>query len=133
MGLLFARCGLLYSTPYSWTSLIPDDDLHLRHALNAWLQGLSSSGYAEVAGQDKYADDLPQPQYRTEAVREARLAIFRQLVREPAFRAVLLTRYRPEYLLLPAIAPEPRRAGPWRLIDKSPRWALWERMHQDIP
>ena len=126
VAVLFSRCALLYSSPYSWTSLIPDNVLHERHALNAWLQGLDEPAYAAVAGSDKYADNLPDPAHQTAAVCAERLAVFRKLSERP-FAKALLARYRPGALLLAADAPAPTRAGPWHLIEACPGWRLWGR------
>ena len=126
-AVLYGRAARLYASPYSWTSLISDNSLHERHALNGWLQGLSASEYAEVAGLDKYSDDLPREEWRTAAVGRARVAWFRIFERDAGRASATLERLHVDVLLLPRDATIPTRGGPWTMEVQSPRWSLWRR------
>jgi hypothetical protein len=125
VAILYSQCAQLYSHPYSWTfSLVPDEVLHERHALNGWLMGLDLLSYSQIATERNV--QFPRPEWEGGVVRGARARIFEQLSERSD--AQLLDRYRPDYLLLPATAPPPRRAGPWILMSKGPAWALWSRV-----
>jgi hypothetical protein len=125
VALLFTRCAQLYQFPYTWNSFIPDEAVHQRHALNGWLQGLDRETYAATAAADR-VDYGKQSAWRPQAVQQARVALFDQLLRHPD--PELVERYRADYLLLPAAAPTPERAGPWTLIQQSSHWNLWCRL-----
>ncbi len=127
LAILYSRNAILYASPSMWTCLIPDDELHRRHALNGWLTGLDTRAYSDWAGKDLcFGDDLPQTHLGPKAVRKARVSIFDSLTnaRTPP---PWIDPYRPLYLLLPTTSSRPLRGGPWFLVQRSPNWALWSR------
>lgn len=127
VALLFTRSAQLYQRPYTWNSLIADEVVHERHALNGWLEGADLESYLMTASADRipYCAD---PSLQEAAITKARSEIFRTLLEHPDAADRLLARYRPDYLLRLSADPPPDRGGPWRLIQQSPRWALWGRV-----
>jgi hypothetical protein len=127
LAVLWGRGGQLYQSPHTaHRSLIPDREVHERHALNAWLQGRDEADYAAHA-LDEGSFSMtrsPRPEWQSEAVREVRLTLFRALLRGE--RPDLLERYRPTALLLPG-GVTPVRGGPWELAAQSPDWSLWRK------
>jgi len=125
LALLWTRCGQLYQDPQTGhSSMIADREVHERHALNAWLQGLDPAGYDRaIADAGPFAvGEGDRPEWRPEAVQRARAACFREILVDPA---PFLKRYHPDVLLLPAAAPAPTRGGPWSPSGTAPAWSLW--------
>ena len=124
-ALLWTRGAILYESPYtSHGSLIPDEEVDQRHALNAWLRGMDLEEYRrEVRLHSRvHAAPIDVPRWRPAAVAQRRLAIFAALPRDGGD---LLRRFHPDALLLPATAPAPTRGGPWRRRAATREWALW--------
>jgi hypothetical protein len=126
---LFGFGGQLYQYDHTLcSSVTSDEEVHERHALNAWLQGMSLEEYLKVAGRDKFpVGEVLEPGWQPDAVTSARAAIFRDLLAGRS--AALLARYRPNYLLRPSAAgpPPPDRGGPWVRVEAGGEWAFWER------
>ncbi len=126
VALLLGRSGMLFQDPHtSHSTLIPDREVHERHALNAWLQGISAEDYAKTCAIGRFqvgAESLPE--WEPDAVAAARLAIFRAI--EADNGKALLSRYRPDVLLLPADLPSPPRGGPWSLLLRGKSWSVWK-------
>jgi hypothetical protein len=122
-ALLLSRCGQLYQSPHTaHRSLIDDAEVHERHALNAWVRGLSEAEYAEAAGDAHFSmTKSPRPEWQSDAVKEARLKAFRAL----EARGTVPERHRPLALLTPT-GNIPVRGGSWRKLASSPEWGLWE-------
>lgn len=129
VALLFGRAGQLYQFDQSaCSSMIPLDEVHERHALNAWLMGLGRDEYAAIAGKSLIQVGPSDPrrlEWRPEEVARARLTIFDRL--EAADAGDLLSRYRPNRLLRRASAGPPPRGGPWTRLAEGGAWALWGR------
>jgi hypothetical protein len=126
LALLYTRGGLLFEAPYTaHNSLIPDEEVSQRHALNAWLAGLDLSSYRRAAMPPFPYQAVPidVPRWRPEAIARRRVAIFASLLRGDG--DALLRRFHPDALLLPATAPAPERGGPWRRLAATREWALW--------
>jgi hypothetical protein len=127
IAILDSRCALLYHSPYSWTfSMVPESLLHERHALNGWLQGFDLAQYKAYAGNDTNTL-FKRPEWSEAAILQARVPIFKRLLEHPEEADALMVRFRPKALLLPASAPDPKRGGPWSLVERTPLWALWIR------
>ncbi len=117
VAVLFTRAGLLYQFDQTWYSTLPTAEVGRRFALNAWLQGMDIPQFLAVA-------DHSEPVAR-HGMRERWIADFRSVLDGGA--DALVRRYHVGALLLPSDAPEPTRAGPWRLAARGPKWALWLR------
>lgn len=122
-ALLLSRCGQLYHAPHTaHRSLIGDEEVHERHALNAWVQGMTEADYAAVAGDEHFSmTKSPRPEWQSDAVREARVKAFRAL----EAGGVVPERHRP-LVLLTQTGNTPTRGGTWKKLASSPEWALWE-------
>jgi hypothetical protein len=110
------------------SSMIPDTAVHERHALNAWLRGLTLEQYLREAARDPLpSGEITDPTWTPAAVRQTRGDIFRDLL--AGRTAALLDRYRPSVLLRPTRSGPPPRYGPWvRVAPDAPgEWALWRR------
>jgi hypothetical protein len=127
VALLFSPAGQLYQVPYTvHTSLISEQEIDERHALNAWLIGLDRNEYVAQAKPKKFhAIAVSDESTILDVVLQRRLKIFDQILKDGAAR--LLERYRPCALLLSATAPQPTRGGPWVQTATGPRWTLWLR------
>jgi hypothetical protein len=125
--ILFARSAYLFDDPQSfYASLIPDGEVHERHALNAWLLGFDRERYEAIAGDARFAVGLSEnPAWTKEAVLAARLKVFDRI---EADAGPFLKRYHPNVLFLRADAGKPTRGGSWRSIASSEIWNLWKRM-----
>jgi hypothetical protein len=123
VAILFGRCGQLYMSPHTaHRSLIPDAQVHERHAANAWVCGLREEEYAGVAegGHSFSMTHSSRPEWQPAAVRAVRLALFRKLAAgEP-----VLDRFRPVAVLL-GTGTGPPRGGRWRVAGTTDRWVLW--------
>jgi hypothetical protein len=127
IALLLTRCGVLYEEPYTaHSSMIKDQEVHERGALNAWLQGIELADYARGGGggQRFQVGLSDEPKWQPQALSLARAEIFQQIQEDPT---PFLERYHPDTLLLPATAPDPERGGPWRLIQRTTTWSLWSK------
>jgi hypothetical protein len=128
VAILFGDAGQLYQTNQSaHSSLIPDREVHERHALNAWLLGMEEARYRETAATDQpfQVGVVSRPAWAPESVRERRLQLFRQLQEGDS---ALLRRYRPTFLLLRSTDPDPQRGGPWSPVQRGKAWSLWSRV-----
>jgi hypothetical protein len=128
VAFLFGEAGQLYQTNHSsHSSLIPDREVHERHALNAWLQGMEEATYRETAAADQrfQVGMTSRPEWEAGHVREQRLALFRAL---EAGDRTLLERFRPTHLLRRRSDPPPQRGGPWKLVGQGKTWELWRRV-----
>ncbi len=126
VALLWSRSGLLYHQPNTGiTELYSNREVNERHALNAWLQGLDVEQYRPLARSPSYEHGIAStpPELTAEGVARDRIALFREIDRDPT---PFLDRYHPDVLLLPRDAPDPERGGPWKLIQRTPDWSLWE-------
>src|SRR5262249_47480311 len=115
------------------SSVTSDREVHERHALNAWLQGMSEDEYRQVAGRDKFpVGEVLEPGWQPDAVTSARAAIFRALLAGGS--TPLLARCRPHYLLRPSAAgpPPAARGGPWAVVKSGGEWALWTRDRRNV-
>lgn len=126
-ALLYSRCAVLFSTPYTPITLIPLEDAHRRHALNAALQGLDLAAYQKVATPPPSVVSHVHEEEQPEAVARARIRIFQELVENPRALTQWADHYRVTYLLLPTDAPAPREAGPWTQAARNEVWSLWAR------
>jgi len=133
VALLLGFGGQLYQ--YDQTvvsSVIPDAEVHERHALNAWLLGLSLDEYvADAARSTAVSASVDDPNWLPAALRATRGAIFRSLL--AGHSDALLARYRPDALLRPARLGLPPRGGPWVRVDAPGPWALWRRKGRPRP
>lgn len=129
VAILFGRSGQLYQFDQSaCSSMISQDEVHERHALNGWLMGLGRDEYAETAAKSPIQVGPPDPRrsdWGREEVARARLVIFDRL--ESGDVDELLSRYRPNRLLRPASEGPPPRGGPWTRLVEDGGWALWGR------
>jgi hypothetical protein len=127
VALLFGRAAHLYNVPHSaHSSLQPDDAVHQRAALNAWVSGLTRDEFAAAAADFRFpVGSIDRPEWAPAAVTAARLAWFDRL--EAGGGQPLLDRYHPTILLLPAGHRPPRPAGAWLVRQTTDRWVLWER------
>jgi hypothetical protein len=134
VALLFSRCSLLNHRLQLMTlSLIPDQELHERDALDAWLRGDDLASYKRtyLPLQEEPAE-LPQwgftyaddPRWPRGEIRAERLRLFRLLL--DGERA-LIDRYHVDGLLRPTSDGVPPRGGPWVLRSHSGTWSLWTR------
>ena len=125
VAILTGRCGLLYHTPHTaHRMLVPDREVHARHALNGWLMGVTEAEYAATASDPAFSvTRSARPEWQPEAVRDTRLAVFRKL--EATNGGPLLRRHEPLALLRPAGISPPTRGGRWVLRGRSPDWSLW--------
>jgi hypothetical protein len=116
VAVLAGRAGQLYQfNQTSHSSLIPDEEVHLRHALNAWLRGLSRDEYGrEAASRPFPGGAVTKPSWRPEAVAARRLELFDRLESDPAEAAAMLDRFDPTALLRPTADGPPRVAAPGR-------------------
>lgn len=126
IALVFSRSALLFHFPHSsHSSMIPDQEVHERHALNAWLLGYDRARYAEIAGDSRFSVGAAvKPEWKKEAVLAARLKLFDRIDADPR---PFMKRYHPNVLLTRADAPKPTRGGSWRSIASSDAWTLWKR------
>ena len=126
LAILTGRCALLYHTPHTaQRMLVPDREVHARHALNGWLMGLTEADYAATAADPHFSmTRSARPEWQPEAVRDVRLAVFREL--EATNGGPLLRRHEPLALLRPTGIPPPTRGGRWVLSGELPNWNLWE-------
>lgn len=129
IALLFSRSALLFHDPHSsHSSMIPDGEVHERHALNAWLLGFDRLRYAAIAGDARFAAGFSDnPAWTKEAVLAARLKLFDRIEADPR---PFMKRYHPNVLLLRVDAPKPTRGGSWRSIASSDVWTLWKRIEE---
>lgn len=128
VALLGGFSGLLYQFDQtSVSSTIPDIEVHERHALNAWLNGLSLDDYVVETRRVKFpGGEIVDPSWLPNAVTAARVAIFRDLLDGRADD--LLARYRPNVLLRATADGPPPRGGPWTRVDAPAGvWSLWTR------
>ena len=126
VAILSSRCGQLYQSPHtSHRSLIPDHEVHERHALNAWLQGVDEAAYDQDSDQSSFSmSHSSRPEWQPEAVGRARHSLFHELMRTGAKEQ--MDRYRVSALLLPTGVP-PVRGGPWELAGQGGKWSLWRK------
>jgi hypothetical protein len=126
LALLFSRCGQLYQQPYTaHNSVITDEEVNERHALNAWLQGKTPAEYLVSAREEPLqVGPSPNPAWQPETVAFERSKIF---TRVSADATPFLVRYRPTALILRAGATPPSGSGEWRLVQNSEKWNLWAR------
>lgn len=129
LAVLCGFSGLLYQ--YDQTavsSVIPDQEVLERHALNGWLQGLDQDTYSVEARRSQFtAGELLQPGWEPEVVAAARLAIFDRLMAGES--EGMLERYRPNVLLRRSSLEPPSRGGRWSRIETAPgKWSLWKRV-----
>ena len=128
VALLFTQGGQLYQEPYlAHNSLVPDQDVHERYALNAWLLGVDRASYVRSSSDVDFTE-IPQMTTRSEwsdaEVTKRRIAVFDALL---AGRSeTLLKRHHPDYLLQPASSSPPERGGTWTKVATSGKWTLWK-------
>ena len=129
VALLYSRSALLFHDPHSsHSSMIPDGEVHERHALNAWLLGFDRPGYATIAEDARFAAGFSDnPAWTKEAVLAARLKLFDRIDADPR---PFMKRYHPNVLLLRVDASKPTRGGSWRSIASSDVWTLWKRTEE---
>jgi len=125
VAFLFTRGGQLYQFDRTGDSSALDDlEVHQRHALNGWLEGLDISAYSLLATPQHYqAGTVSRPEWEPGHVRDQRVGIFKSLDR--AEGGELLARYRPTHLLIPTATSRPTRGGDWQLVFQNPQWSLW--------
>jgi hypothetical protein len=127
IAVLSTRGGQLFHFDHTGdSSLIPDREVHERHALNAWLQGHDEATYRPIALEKRFqvGPVVTNPEWKTENVVATRIAILREIQADPG---PFLDRYRPTTLLLPTVKGVPARGGAWRRLAGDDRWTLWER------
>lgn len=126
VALLFTRCGQLYQDPYSsHNSMISNREVNERHALNAWLQGISFEQYMDSSSDTPFqVGPLTDPAWEPATISADRARIFNALQQDPA---PLLARYRPTALLLNATDKPPLQSGAWRVAQSTGDWKLWLR------
>lgn len=122
VAILFGRCGQLYNVPHtSHRSLIPDDEVHLRHAANAWLQGVSEEQY-RIDARDPHFSMTPssRPEWQADAVAESRMMLFQEIEKNPT----KIERFQANAILTRRTAPRPRGDG-WIETARTNEWILW--------
>jgi hypothetical protein len=129
-ALLFTPAGKLFHTPYTnHTSLISEEEIDERHALNAWLLGWDRQEYtARCRPKSFHVIVLESEARKLDEIVQHRLEIFDKIAGGAA--GALVTRFRVCALLLPTNAPKPTRAGPWTQAGASPQWTFWV-VHRD--
>lgn len=127
VALLLTRCGQLYQEPHTaHSSVVPDQEVNERHALNGWLLGLDLDGYKGTALPERFqVGPSARPEWRPLAVADARAAIFQRLMAGSA--GDLVEKYRPDALLLPATSPRPERLGPWTEVGHTAQFRIWRK------
>jgi hypothetical protein len=126
VAILFGRCGQLFQTPHTChRMLISDSEAHERHALNAWLSGISLSEYSAVAdgGFAFSMSHSTRQEWQPQAVAARRIDIFKTL--EADSGATLMRKYGPLALLRSSTATPLERGGRWTVRAKSNKWSLW--------
>ena len=129
IAMILSHAGQLYQFDQTMvSSLIPDEQLHERNALNAWLRGLSLEEYLlEISNAPLPALSSTDPAWRVDALAATRSAIFLGLERGRSTE--LLNRYRPNTLLRASLLGPPPRGGMWWSAAASHEWTLWKRTH----
>jgi hypothetical protein len=128
VAMLSCRSAILFSEPYTPTTLIPLEESTRKHALNGWLQGFTLEEYAQTATPSQGVGlHVITVERQPPAIGRARLEEFQKLLDHPDIAESLADHYRVAHLLLPTSAPTPTRAGPWRLLDTNAEWTVWTR------
>jgi hypothetical protein len=129
VAMLHGRNAVLFFEPETPILLISMDEVNERHALNAWLKGVDEAEY-QVSPTLGYTTKFGylRPEWSSQGVARQRLAIFQRLLAQASEGERLANRFGVTDLLLPATAPAPTRAGPWRLVQSSPSWSLWTKI-----
>ena len=123
---------LLYHFPYaSQISLMSLEEVHERIALTFWLTGMTRETLEQMpegAVPKVNLAELTRPEWKPEAVRNSLLAVFDRLEASPDESRALMSRYRPEWLLLEKSrhAIPPRRGGSWTRAAETERHELWK-------
>ncbi len=124
VGLLLGDGGQLYQYPHtSHSSAIPDQDVHERFALNAWLTNRTREELVAESKQTAFENgyDDPTANSNKETVATKRLEIFDELERTGGSR--LLKKYQPNWILMRSDGNLPR--GRWVMDASTGPWTLW--------
>lgn len=125
IAVLLNQAGQLYCVPHTaHRSLIPDAEVHLRHAGNAWLMGTSETDYFQSLETHESFSMTPsaRAEWQPAFVQARRLEAFRQVDANPA----LLEPFAVAGILCPVDGPKPR-GGPWRVAGTTTHWILYLR------
>lgn len=132
LAALFSRCGLLFQEPHSYlSSVLSEESVHERSALNFWLRGLPRESYR---AENREYPFLVVPsgdtsRWSPESASRRREAIFEEIEADQG--SGLMTRYRPDAVLLNRGYPPGNRGGPWRYLGMNSSW--WIRVRDPEP
>jgi hypothetical protein len=126
LALLFTRGGLLYHEPHSYqSSLLTEESVHQRHALNARMIGLNFDDYRRLIR--KYPFQVVRSgetgRWSQEAADRRREEIYESIYDDRG--AVLFGRYRPDAILLEADYPIIPSMGPRPLFGTNGIWSVY--------
>ncbi|MCY2935861.1 MAG: hypothetical protein NT172_17045 [Planctomycetota bacterium] len=116
----------MYQEPYSsHISMLSDNELIRRHALNGYLQGLDRAAYIALESPRMCGGcSILNPEWQPDNVRRARVAAFLNLTEDEAREAI--SKYSAVVVLKSTSEGQPPHCGSWKLVAKDTKWSLWK-------